>query len=364
VSFVLAQTVVPHYRQAVFELLQEIEGDGFELVAGTEYFDPTVRTRISPPVECTMVRNHYLFGRRLLWQSGCVIRCVRSERVILELNPRILNVWMTLVLRRVLRRRTTLWGKAWPHAGRDARSDGVRNLLRLLAGNLVLYTETEAEEVRARNPRVNVTAAPNALYPVVEGHYCQPAGGKRSFLCVGRLADAKKPGLALEAFAAARPALGEDAEFVFVGEGPLREELERQARELEVTESVRFAGFVPDLADIRALYGDAVASVSPAFVGLSLMQSLWFGVPMIIAGDEPHSPEIEAAVEGKTAFFVPSDSVAALAARMVSVWRERDTWLARRAELAAHCHTLYSAEHMAARLSAATRRARQERTCA
>ena len=99
------------------------------------------------PVECVMVHNRYLLGRRLLWQSGCVLRCVRAERVILELNPRILNVWVTLLLRRMLGRRTTLWGKAWPHAGREARSDAVRNVLRRLSGNLVLYTETEAREV-------------------------------------------------------------------------------------------------------------------------------------------------------------------------------------------------------------------------
>jgi glycosyltransferase involved in cell wall biosynthesis len=351
------QTVAPHYRQAVFELIQELEGDGFELVAGEEYFDPTVRTQVREPVEYRLVRNHYLLGRRLLWQSGSLLRCVRAERVLLELNPRILNVWATLLLRRALRRRTTLWGKAWPHAGRDAPSDRVRNLLRRLAGNVVLYTETEARELRLRSPTLNVTAAPNALYPLSEAHHRQPAGSARSFICVGRLAAAKRPGLALEAFAVASPDLGEDAEFVFVGEGPLRGQLERRALDLGVADHVRFTGFVPawDLDVFRTLYGDAVASVSPAFVGLSLMHSLWFGVPMIIAGDEPHSPEVEAAVEGETAFFVPSDSAAALAARMVSVWHERDVWLARRSALAARCHERYSAERMASQLTSATR---------
>ena len=43
-SLVLVQTVAPHYRQAIFELIQEIEGEGFELVVGDEYFDATVRT--------------------------------------------------------------------------------------------------------------------------------------------------------------------------------------------------------------------------------------------------------------------------------------------------------------------------------
>jgi glycosyltransferase involved in cell wall biosynthesis len=355
VSLLLVQTVAPHYRQTVFELIQEIEGPGFELMAGEEYFDPSVRTQVSRPVERRPVHNHYLVGRRLLWQSGCLLRCVRAERLILELNPRILNVWAALLLRRALRRETTLWGKAWPHTGRGSRSDTVRNLLRRLAGNLVLYTETEAREVRLRNPRIRVSAAPNALYPLSEAHHRQPVG-TRSFLHVGRLAQVKNPTLALEAFVLARPELGEEVELVFVGEGPLRPRLEQRARELGAADCVRFAGFVPDIETIRTLYGNAVASVSSRFVGLSLMQSLWFGVPMIIAGDEPHSPEIEAAVEGDTALFVPANSPAALAERMVSVWRERDVWLARRSALAARCHEQYSAERMATRLTEASRR--------
>lgn len=363
-SLVLVQTVAPHYRQTVFALIREIERDGFELIAGAEYFDPTVRTQVQSPDAVRLVRNHFLLGRRVLWQSGCLLDCVRAERVILELNPRILNVWATLLLRRALRRPTTLWGKAWPRAGREARSDTVRNILRRLAGNLVLYTETEAREVTLRNPGVNVTAAPNALYPLSEARHSRPAGSRRCFLCVGRLAEVKNPALALEAFALARSQLGEDADLVFVGEGPLREQLERRADELEVGDRVRFTGFVPDLEAMRALYGDAVASVSPARVGLSLVQSLWFGVPMIIAGDERHSPEVEAAVEGETAFFVPSDAPAALAARMVSVWHEREAWLSRRAELAARCHAQYSAERMAARLTEATRRRGPDAACA
>lgn len=49
--------------------------------------------------------------------------------------------------------------------------------------------------------------------------------------------------------------------------------------------------------DIYDVYANALVSVSPGYVGLSLTQSLSFGVPMLIAIDEAHVPEIDAALD-------------------------------------------------------------------
>ena len=74
------------------------------------------------------------------------------------------------------------------------------------------------------------------------------------------------------------------------------------------TDRVRFAGHVSDFETLSSYYWNALVSVSPGYAGLSLIQSHWFGVPMIIARDEPHAPEIEAAIEGENAVLVTSDS--------------------------------------------------------
>ena len=77
-----------------------------------------------------LVRNRYLLGRRLLWQAGCSRAVVAAEVAVLELNPRVLSSWAVLLARRTLRRPTVLWGHAFPRAGREARSDRVRGLMR------------------------------------------------------------------------------------------------------------------------------------------------------------------------------------------------------------------------------------------
>jgi glycosyltransferase involved in cell wall biosynthesis len=101
----------------------------------------------------------------------------------------------------------------------------------------------------------------------------------------------------------------------------------------------------------------AIASVAPRSVGLSIVQSLGFGVPMIASDAEPHGPEIEieAAVPGVTAQFFVADSAASLAETLLTFHRRREEWLSRRVELAAWCRERYSVERSADRFTDAIR---------
>ncbi len=139
---------------------------------------------------------------------------------------------------------------------------------------------------------------------------------------------------------------------MLVGDGPLRDELERTTR-AAATDRVVFRGEVTDYESLRDVYDTALCTVSPGYVGLSLIQSLWFGVPAIIARDEPHSPEIEAAQEGQNAVMVESDSVTALRDALLHMAGERDDWLARRPAIASSCVDRYSVESMVSSLARA-----------
>ena len=68
--------------------------------------------------------------------------------------------------------------------------------MRRLTDALVVYTETQARELRARMPGAEITATPNALYSVNEIGPA-PGASPRTFVYVGRLVESKKPGLAL-----------------------------------------------------------------------------------------------------------------------------------------------------------------------
>lgn len=356
-SVALVQTVAPDYRAPVFRRMNELlEGD-LRLYAGDRYFDPTVQTDPSVGALRIPVRNRFLFGRRFLVQTGHLREVSAARTAVLELNPRILSNWALLLVRRLARRRTLVWGHAWPRAGRSSRSDRVRRAMRALAGEVIVYSETEASGLRPTLHAGKVFAAPNALY----GEDYDPptelrSVGAPSFVYVGRLVPAKRPQLLVRAFLEARRELPTDSTLYLVGDGPERvalADIARRSLGSDDSAAIQFLGHSTDRALLSELYGRSVASVSPGYVGLSLIQSLYHGVPMIIAHGEPHSPEIEAAREGFNAVFFEGGSVSALATRLIELSRGAEQWAPRRAAIAQECRERYSVDAMAQRMCAA-----------
>jgi glycosyltransferase involved in cell wall biosynthesis len=356
---VLVQTTIPDYRTAFFRALSEAVGPGFVLVSGEEDFALDLRHAGGLPY--VAARNHFLARRRLLWQSGIFGYVLRAQVAVLVLNPRILSNWVALALRRIRGKRTVLWGHAWSRTGQSGRRDRLRGLMRRLADTVIVYTETQARELRERSPHADVVAAPNALFSVDELERGAEGAVVRDFVYVGRLSEEKKPALLLEAFERARPALPEDVRLVIVGDGPLRARLEQRVLGAGLHERVAFLGHVAGAEELRRIYDQALASVSPGYLGLSLIQSLWFGVPMIAARDEPHSPEIEAAVEGENTVFFASDSPDDLASALESFAEDRAGWLSRRPAIASEARARYSVERMVDAYVAALRRDEADR---
>lgn len=101
-------------------------------------------------------------------------------------------------------------------------------------------------------------------------------------LCVGRLVHLKGQSLLIDAAAALR-AEGVDIELVLVGAGPKREELERQAQRLGVTDHVTFTGAVGQ-DEILDHYRAASVFSLPSFAeGLPvvLMEAMAVGLPVV-----------------------------------------------------------------------------------
>ena len=351
-TVVLIQTIVPDYRTSFVECLAERLGDRFLLLSGNE--DWTHDITHAGETSSTAVRNRFILGRQLLWQSGAVRSAIEAEVTVVSLNPRIISNWVVLAARRIRRRRTLVWGHAWPRRGPSSPTDKVRGVMRRLANTVIVYTEREARDLRARSPRLDVTAAPNALYRMAE---MVPADSAHptDFLCVGRINSSKKPGLLLDAFHLAVPSLPADVRLVFVGDGPLKDDLGRRVAALGLEDRVILLGHVSDVARLREAYRGAIASVSPGYVGLSLIQSLGNGVPMLIARDEPHAPEIEAIVEGENGWFFDSDSPEKLASLLVDTAAERQRLTSRRAPISERARATYSVEHMVEAFVAALR---------
>jgi glycosyltransferase involved in cell wall biosynthesis len=329
----LVQTCLPDYRQRFVTELERRLGPDIRVLVGTDHFDGTSESRVDGPSVDMVDRNRFLVRRRLLWQHGAVRPGLAAAVVVIELNPRILSSWAVLLLRRALGRRTVVWGHARGHGGGDA----LRRLMRRAASAVLVYTETERRQLAALGARV--VSAPNAVYPATG---MRPVEGGADLVWVGRMVTAKKPELAVLGFAAALERLPPGCRLVMAGDGPLRPAVRALVGRLGLSGQVHLPGHVPP-DRVAGVFTGAAATVCTGYVGLNLVQSLGFGVPVLYALDEPHSPEIEAATADNSRSFA-SDDADSLAAAMLAVF---DGWQPDRAAIAARCRQAYSIEAMA-----------------
>ena len=345
-KFVLVQTAVGDYRREFLKIVQQQMGKDFLLLVGEKYFDGTTLTRVNLGENQQNIRNSYFIGRRVSFQTGHFTKAIRAQRAMLELNPRILSNWPLILGRRMFRRKTGVWGHAWPRMGKGSGGTRQRDAMIRFAGNVLAYTERDAHDFRQRLPKhVGVYCAPNALY-CEKDIYDRARGEPFRFLFIGRLVAAKKPDLVVRAFAKAAHSMP-GSRLSIVGAGPMDESLRTLAADLKVADQTEFLGHVSDLATLAALFGESAACLSPGYVGLSAIQSFSFGTPMLIARNEPHAPEIAAICEGDNAVFFESDNEVAFGDAMLQIWNGRDAWRERRPEIAINCRQNYSAERMA-----------------
>lgn len=154
---------------------------------------------------------------------------------------------------------------------------------------LVMNKDTAdlAHRMGARDVRMMLSPAiPGSL--LRKGPTSPPASeAKVKVLWVGRLIPIKAPALALEAFAALR-GIVPHARFEFIGDGPLRAELEETADRLGLSSSVVFRGWV-SWHDTLSAYDSATAmlftSMRDSFGGQNL--EAWArGLPTVCVGHQ------------------------------------------------------------------------------
>jgi glycosyltransferase involved in cell wall biosynthesis len=140
------------------------------------------------------------------------------------------------------------------------------------------------------------------------------------FLFVGRHVYQKGIDVLLEAAARARREIGDRFVLELAGDGPLRSELGRKARNLALSDVVRFLGSLtrPELVEA---YGRATAFVLPSrFEGfpVAILEAWAAGLP-VIATSVGGIPDL---CNAGNAVLVPPDDPEALAAAMTSLSRD------------------------------------------
>jgi glycosyltransferase involved in cell wall biosynthesis len=83
-------------------------------------------------------------------------------------------------------------------------------------------------------------------------------------------------------------------------------------------------GAIYEHKDLAPLFNTSLLCATGGFVGLSAIHALAFGVPKVLADDEPHAPEVEALIEGENCAHFEARNAQSFADRLTTLVADRD----------------------------------------
>lgn len=328
----IVQRILPTYRADFFAFLSRSSAFSVTVACGEPHQGTALRGAAGDSrFVRKVVRNLTLVigGREvLIYQLGVfhVVHDVAPDVIVAEFNTRILSNLVLWAYTRVRRVPLIWWGHGFGRSGGPI-SRRARLFLAARSEGLILYAETQRGHfVREGIDPRKLFVARNTLDTERIFALSHPWGDARRFriIVIGRLLKVKKVDVVLRAFAVCRQRLPAHVLLTVIGEGPERARLEAFATELAIAGHVEFAGGQYDEAIIARYFNEAWCSVSAGGVGLGVIHSFAYGVPMLVARTERHGPEIEAVVDGVNGVLFDSDDAAALAAKLAALAEDPD----------------------------------------
>lgn len=341
----IIQTCVPSYRLNFYKKIT-LENTNVKIISGDEYYSSTIKSDKNTP-NVIWIKNFFFLKRRLLFQRLPWAKVFNSKSVIIEFNLRNLSFYIVFLIRLLLNKKTYLWGHAWSRKGKKSKSEYLRFLFKKMSSGYIAYTLAQKGELEHQLPNKTIYAACNSIYFEDE---MKPIMRQSSeildFIYVGRLVKEKKILLLVKAFHQKLNILPARTKLKIIGDGEQMDEIKRYLVSNNLLDKVILTGSISNYKILKELYSTSIFSISPGYVGLSITQSLGFGIPMLISKNEPHSPELEAASIGFNSLYFKTDNLTDLGNSLVLLSKEKKSWIAKRNEISENCRNNYSVEKM------------------
>lgn len=313
-----------HYRAAVMEALARDPTLDVTFIGDETESGGTIQPwRRSAAIR--FVRARCFNVGPLMLQPGLAWHVLtrRYDHVILLGNAAWPAMWAAAIFARLRGARVHFWTHGWvkPESGFGGR---VRNAFYRLAHDLLLYghyakcigvaqgfaperlhtiyNSLDAEEQRKLRTSIDSSELVALRQKLFGDRAALPL-----LICSSRLMKVRRLDMLLDAMHALRER-GFDLNLLLVGDGPVRETLAAQASTLGLT--VHFFGACYDEPTLARLTMMSDLTVAPGKVGLTAMQSLGYGTPVLTHSDfADQMPEWEAIVPGKTGDLFTNGSV-------------------------------------------------------
>lgn len=285
-------------------------------------------------LKSVIFKNWYFANSEMFVYQFGVIKHIWKNKydvLIAEYNPRILSNVLLAMKIRPKKTKLILWGHG---LGKKYKSNYFATRLRLklanMANALILYSKEGANIFKNYGyPEDRIFIAQNTIDATEILKKSKTYDFKKRFriLYTGRLIASKKLYILIKAFALAIANIDQTIRLTIIGDGPEKNNLLKLSQNLGLENRIDFLGRVYDVETLANYYNTTLISVSPGYIGLQAIQSIAFGVPVAVARDEKHSPEISALDDGVNSIYFPSDDIRTLSEIIIKSSRDYKTMI-------------------------------------
>ena len=288
----LAYNFILHYRIPLFNLLADkydltVLHSGYQMTTGKDKFEEIIfPTKKAGP---------------FFIQSG-ILNEVKKEKydvIIFLFDVRWLNtIWSIYACHK--KAKVILWG-AW------LTDSSIANFMRLylskrVSGN-IFYTEKSKKDFVRLGLNSDLAFVANNTFDVGERVKSFNNDSKNRILFVGSLDKRKQNDVLIQAFYNVINLIPNDIILTIIGEGEEELKLKELVNDLQITDRVVFTGKITNPDKLKEFYRQSIVSVSFGQAGLSVLQSLGFGVPFLTKKNAISGGEKENIVDGVNSIF-------------------------------------------------------------
>lgn len=268
--------------------------------------------------DATIIKNYYSKNTPFYYQDGIVSLANKKEfdNFLTLGDPFNVSMWLLLLRLKLFNRNKKVY--LWTH-GWYGRESFIRKVFKKaffkMADGIFLYG------YYAKGLMINEGFSEDKLYVIHNSlDYDKQIELRKTLNCtdiytnhfgnnnkvivfIGRLSNYKRLDLLLDVIANLKNK-GENYNLVLIGDGSMRENLEKQAQDLGITNNTWFYGACYDEDKNAELIYNADLCVSPGNVGLTAVHTMMFGTPVVTHDTySMQGPEFEAIREGETGSY-------------------------------------------------------------
>lgn len=251
---------------------------------------------------------------------------LRPKVIITEGSVGNLTIPFLVFLRPFLGFKIILWGHGWDRMKgidlKNSRKDRYRLSLQKWSDALVFYSHSAKDGLSSYLPASKMFVANNTIDSVEPGQIfdrLKTEGrdsvkkrlnfkAKVNLVYLGRITSNKNLMLLLDLSSEMQ---GRDFELHFIGSGNALNDLEERSRKEKLT-GVRFHGQISEQEKIGELLFACDLMFIPGKVGLSVVHSFNFGLPVIVFDSNEHSPEIDFVKHEENGMILQEHSLTAI----------------------------------------------------